>query len=242
MRSPHETRDSTTTDARSRSNASAIRAVYPNGYLVPEMPRIRRRAPLQRRARATVDDVLEATARIITRDGYAALTTNKIARVAGVAVGSLYQYFPTKDAVVEALQERHFEAMGRTFLARMEELAQAPLPELVHGLATLMRTSELLNSRLSKELLAVPARGRPKAVLDLEQRCAEILHAALVRLAPKADANELRIPVFLVVQAVEALILSASQRKPRGLTQQRFTHELGQLVIRYLAPLLRAKT
>jgi AcrR family transcriptional regulator len=189
-----------------------------------------------------VDDVLEATARIIEREGHAALTTNKIARVAGVGVGSLYQYFPTKDAVVEALQERHFTAMGASFLARMEELSRAPLHELVHGLATLMRTSELLNSKLSKELLAVPSRGRPRAVLELEQRCADILHGALVRLAPKADAAALRIPVFLVVQAVEALILSASQRRPRGLTRQRFTQELADLVIRYLAPLLRAKT
>jgi len=187
---------------------------------------------VQRRARATVDDVLEATARILERDGHAALTTNKIARVAGVGVGSLYQYFPTKDAVVEALQERHFEKMGRAFLERMEELAQAPLPELVHGMATLMRTSELLNSKLSKELLAV-TRGRPRAVLELEQRCAEILQRALARIAPKAD---LKIPVFMVVQTVEALILSASQRRPRGLTRQRFTNELAALVIRYLAP------
>jgi AcrR family transcriptional regulator len=202
----------------------------------------RRRAPIQRRARATVDDVLAATARIIEREGHAALTTNKIARVAGVGVGSLYQYFPTKDAVVEALQERHFATMGAAFLERMEELAEGPLPELVHGLATLMRTSELLNSKLSKELLAVPARTRPRAVLELEQRCADILHGALVRLAPKADAAALRIPVFLVVQTVEALILSASQHRPRGLTRHRFTQELADLVMRYLAPLLRAKT
>jgi len=205
------------------------------------MRRVRRRPPQQKRARATVADILEATGRIVERDGYDALTTNEIARVAGVGVGSLYQYFATKDAVVEALQEQHFERMGVAFLARMEELEHAPLHELVFGLTTLMRTSELLNSKLSKELLAVPRRGRPKAVLHLEQRCAEILHRALVRLAPKADAAALRIPIFIVVQTVEALILSTSQFKPRGLNRQRFTQELGQLVIRYLAPLLVAR-
>ena len=203
------------------------------------MPRARRRSPAQHRARATVDDILEATARIIARDGYAAVTTGKIARVAGVGAGSLYQYFPSKEAVVEALQDRHFAAMGRTFLARMEELEDAPLAELVQGLAALMRNSELLNSRLSRELLSVPARGRPRAVLELEDRCAEILHRALVRIAPKADAAALRIPVFVVVQTVEALILGASQRRPRGLNRQRFTQELAALVTRYLAPILR---
>ena len=195
----------------------------------------RRRPPRQERARATVADILEATARIIERDGYDALTTNEIARVAGVATGSLYQYFPTKEAVVEALQEAHFEKMGRAFLARMEELETAPLRELVFGLGSLMATSELLNSRLSKALLAVPRRGRPKAVLQLEQRCGEILHRALVRHAPRADPEALRIPVFMVVQTVEALIISTSQYRPRGLTRQRFTSELAELVTRYIA-------
>jgi hypothetical protein len=128
--------------------------------------------------------------------------------------------------------------MGRPFLARMEELADAPLGEMVTGLATLMRTSDLLNSPLSKALLAFPSRARPKAVLHLEQRTAEILHAYLVRLSPRADREALRIPVFLVVQTVEALIISTSQHKPRGLSRHRFTEELGNIVIRYLSPLL----
>ena len=205
---------------------------------MPALRRIRRRPPKQSRARATVADILAATARILERDGYEALTTNGIARVAGVGVGSLYQYFATKDAVVEALQEEHFGKMGAAFLGRMEELEHAPLHELVHGLATLMGTSELLNSKLSKVLLAIPQRTRPRVVLQLEQRCAEILHRAFMRQAPRADAGALRIAIFLVIQTVEALILSTSQYRPRGLTRQRYTQELANLVVRYLAPLL----
>ena len=202
------------------------------------MARATRRPPRQQRAHATVADILAATARILEREGYEALTTNKIARVAGVGVGSLYQYFATKDAIVEALQEQHFAHMGEAFLARMEELESAPLHELVHGVAELMRTSELLNSKLSKQLLAIPQRTRPRIVLQLEQRCADILLRYMLRLAPKADAAALRIPIFLVVQTVEALILSTSQYRPRGLNRQRYTQELANLVFRYLAPLL----
>ncbi len=198
------------------------------------MRRVRRRPPKQPRARATVGDILAATARILERDGYEALTTNEIARVAGVGVGSLYQYFATKEAVVAALQEQHFARMGALFLARMEELEGASLTALVHGLAHLMRTSELLNSKLSRQLLAVPQRGRPKTVQEIEQRVTDKLHRALVRHAPRADAAALRIKVFLVVQTVEALILSTSQLRPRGLTRQRYTQELAELVIRYL--------
>ena len=202
------------------------------------MRRPKRRPPVQRRARATVADILVAAARILEKRGPRALTTNEVARVAGVGIGTLYQYFGSKEEIIEALQERHFAEMGRPFLTKMEELADAPLDEFVTGLATLMRTSELLNGPLSKALLAVPSRARPKSVLHLEQRVGEILHAYLLRLAPHADANALRIPVFLVVQTVEALIVSTSQHKPRGLSRQRFTEELANIVLRYLAPLL----
>ncbi|MFN7134796.1 MAG: TetR/AcrR family transcriptional regulator, partial [Myxococcales bacterium] len=65
--------------------------------------------PKQERSRALVDVLLEATARILQTDGAEKLSTNAIARVAGVSVGSLYQYFPDKEAVVAALIERKVE-------------------------------------------------------------------------------------------------------------------------------------
>jgi len=202
------------------------------------MARVRRRAPQQDRAQATVDHILVAAARLLEREGLHALTTNRIAKVAGVSVGTLYQYFPSKEAVVEALQERHFREMGRPFVAKMEALTQAPLPQFVEGLAELMRSSELLNSKLSRLLLAFPRRGKPEAVKYLESRSAELLHGYLARLSPTTDPESLRIPVYLVVQTVEALILGVSQTRPAGLNRERFTQELANLVMRYLAPLL----
>ncbi|HXQ15235.1 MAG TPA: TetR/AcrR family transcriptional regulator [Caulobacteraceae bacterium] len=65
-----------------------------------------RRAPTQARSRATVEAILDAAARIIRREGPGALTTNRIAEVAGVGVGSLYGYFPDKDAIQLALARR----------------------------------------------------------------------------------------------------------------------------------------
>lgn len=65
-----------------------------------------RKAPRQARATATVDAILEAAARILERDGLDRYSTNGVARVAGVSVGSLYQYFPSKDALTKALIDR----------------------------------------------------------------------------------------------------------------------------------------
>src|SRR5262249_48409577 len=66
-----------------------------------------RKAPRQERSRATVEALLEATADILVREGYATLTTNRIAERAGVNIASLYQYFPGKDAIVAELRRRH---------------------------------------------------------------------------------------------------------------------------------------
>ena len=68
-----------------------------------------RRLPRQQRSQALFDAILEATAQVLVEHGYAGANTNLIAERAGVSVGSLYQYFPNKDALVAALHERHAE-------------------------------------------------------------------------------------------------------------------------------------
>lgn len=70
-----------------------------------------RKAPRQQRSRATVDVIVEAAARVLARRGWARFTTNEIAAVAGVSVGSLYQYFPDKLSIAEAIRQRHLDAV-----------------------------------------------------------------------------------------------------------------------------------
>src|SRR5215475_13631066 len=77
---------------------------------------LQRRKPTQARARATMETIFEATARIIERDGIAALNTNRIAERAGVGIGTLYEYFPNKEAILIA--------MARQRLAKDERLVR----------------------------------------------------------------------------------------------------------------------
>src|SRR5689334_20025487 len=86
-----------------------------------------RKAPHQERSRATVDAILAATARILVKDGYDRASTNKIAAAAGVSVGSLYQYFPSKEALVAALIEKHSAEMLEIFEAQATQLLGAPM-------------------------------------------------------------------------------------------------------------------
>jgi AcrR family transcriptional regulator len=75
-----------------------------------------RRTPAQPRAQQTVEDILTAATRVFQREGWGA-TTNRIAKVAGIGIGSLYEYFPNKRALLVALAERHV-SLAESALAR----------------------------------------------------------------------------------------------------------------------------
>jgi AcrR family transcriptional regulator len=87
-----------------------------------------RKRPRQDRAQATVDAVLGAAADLLASRGYAGTSTNAIAARAGVAIGSLYQYFPNKDAILLALFERHLEGIERIVVTSLAEIRDPLIP------------------------------------------------------------------------------------------------------------------
>src|SRR5690348_2503051 len=95
--------------------------------MAPKARTAPRKKPQQERSRATIDAILTATTRILVRDGFDHASTNRIAEAAGVSIGSLYQYFPSKEALVAALVERHIEEMTREIVVAMDEVAALPL-------------------------------------------------------------------------------------------------------------------
>jgi AcrR family transcriptional regulator len=108
-----------------------------------------RKRPGQLRARETVDRILDAAAHIFEASGYAATTTNHIAAAANISIGSLYQYYPNKDAIIVGLAERHIDSIGIEFVKQVEllRMEQHPIAEAIRRLlaisASLTGTSEL---------------------------------------------------------------------------------------------------
>lgn len=90
------------------------------------MPKDPRRTPTQRRSRETVAVILEAAARILASDGADALSTNHIAEVAGVSVGSLYQYFPDRDSLVAALVDDRLARDAAAIAGALGEIGALP--------------------------------------------------------------------------------------------------------------------
>jgi AcrR family transcriptional regulator len=143
-----------------------------------------RRVPHQRRARATVEAILEAAVRVLKRDGVAAITTNRVAEIAGVSIGSIYQYFPDKRAIFIALHRRHVEEIDRRVEHALIAQTTAPLEALLQSMVDAMVEAHSADPELH-ELLStqVPHRG------DGTQEFAQRMQGAF-RLAIAVRAHE----------------------------------------------------
>src|SRR5439155_3830432 len=111
-----------------------------------------RKLPQQERARATIDAILTATARILVKEGFDRASTNRIAEAAGVSVGSLYQYFPCKEALVAALIEKHIDEMMALFASAFERMAFLPLAEATRQMVALHLSAHSLDPKLHQVL------------------------------------------------------------------------------------------
>ena len=98
-----------------------------------------RKAPRQQRSQQTVDRIVEAAARVFNEAGYLGTTTNEIAADAGVSIGSLYQYFPNKDALLIEIARRHISGSLAAFDELMNGLGpKAPLGQLIGHVINLL--------------------------------------------------------------------------------------------------------
>jgi AcrR family transcriptional regulator len=101
-----------------------------------EHPQFQRRRPKQARSRATWEAIVEAAAQILERRGAEALTTNAVAERAGVSIGTLYQYFPDKQAILAAAARRELGEGSAAAPSRRRALIEA-LIAMVEGLGRL---------------------------------------------------------------------------------------------------------
>src|SRR5579875_670754 len=88
----------------------------------------RRRSPSQERSIGMVRSLLDATAQVLTDVGLDGLSTNKVAKQANVAVGTIYQYFPNKEALLDALIADRMERLGDLARTRMAALQSQSFP------------------------------------------------------------------------------------------------------------------
>ncbi|CAN7637926.1 TetR/AcrR family transcriptional regulator [Mycolicibacterium frederiksbergense] len=166
-----------------------------------------RKQPRQQRSAQTRRDILDAAARIFGEHGYAAGTTNRIAAAAGVSIGSLYQYFPNKDAILAALSDAHIDAGTTLLAARLRD----GLPEALDDLVRLFVRAAIDNHREDPALHRVLFEEAPRsAALLARLRDTEARGVAgvteLLRRHPEVQVADPEFAARLTIATVESLV------------------------------------
>jgi AcrR family transcriptional regulator len=194
-----------------------------------------RKRPRQERAKATVDTLLEATARVLVKLGFDGLTTNAVAAAAGVSIGSLYQYFPNKEALVSALLERHMEEMNSVVLAELTRVAKLPLAEAARCVVELSIKAHAVDPALHQVLTEqVPRVGKLAKLRDLDEICHRMVAGLLAARRHEVAIRDPDMAAFIIVSAIESVIHRAALLYPQRLRDPRLVDETTLLVTRYL--------
>jgi AcrR family transcriptional regulator len=192
----------------------------------------------QKRSRATVDALVEATARILVREGFDKASTNRIAEVAGVSVGSLYQYFPGKEALVAAVIDRHNQDIMQVVHRALAEVAAQPIETAVRRLVAVAIEAHRIDPKLHRVLAEqIPRTGRLANVEAFNRDISALFRAHLEHHRDEIRAVDLGLAAFVCVTSIEALAHTAVLHRSEKLSDEMvgtLVEETTRLVVGYL--------
>lgn len=197
-----------------------------------------RKSASQDRSRATVDALVEATARILVKEGFDQASTNRIAARAGVSVGSLYQYFPSKEALVGAVTDRHNEQLRQLARDTLAQVRELPLEQGVRKLVALGIKAHRIDPNLHRVLAEqIPRTGRLANQAAFSRENYALFRTYLEGHRDELRALDLELAAFVCVTSIEALTHNAVLHQSENFSDETFAalvEEATRLVVRYL--------
>jgi AcrR family transcriptional regulator len=194
-----------------------------------------RKPPQQSRSRVTVTAILDAMTRVLDREGAEAATTTRIAEVAGISIGTLYQYFSHRDAILDALQDREFERamelLRKILLVGPHASAREVAHEVFEGMLGLYASAPGLHRLLVVEGLRVTPTDR---VLAFDRHVVDVIRTFLAVAKLPIRRTNMDAAAFVVFQAVRASMLARLLEAPVNIDDATLIEELTDLVLRYL--------
>jgi AcrR family transcriptional regulator len=190
-----------------------------------------RRIPRQSRSQSTVDAILFAASHILRSEGARAVTTERIARCAGVSIGSLYQYFANKQAILAALRARHGDWLAAETRAGIERgAAQPTLREAVRVSIERVIAVHRPEFRLGDMAPFAPLQR------DELKRFRAGTEAYLRSHADQIRPLDFELAAAVITRGIEAVVFGMSRDEPHWLDHPAFVDEVTELVVGYLAP------
>lgn len=194
-----------------------------------------RKTPKQQRSRQLVATLVDATAVCISRHGLDGTTTPLIAEIAGVSVGSLYQYFDDKDDLIEALVEKISVDVTKALNAGVRASAELPLADLARGAIkvalTLLHTNEGLYLELVRNWYRLPTH---KVADVLQQYFLELLRVYFAKHHRDLNIPDLHVKTFIIVNSTIFTVVRFLSGEHPLMTEDDIAQGLTEMVTGYL--------
>lgn len=193
----------------------------------------------QDRSRATVEVLVEATARILVKKGFDRASTNRIAAMAGVSIGSLYQYFPGKEALVAAVIDRHNDELMEIVSAAVAQVAAQPLATAIRRIIAVAIEAHRVDPRLHRVVAEqIPRSGRLENVEAFNRQYFGFFRGYLEAHADEIRRVDLDLAAFVCVTSIEAVTHNAVLHHAELLSSDgvaALIDETTNLIVGYLA-------
>jgi AcrR family transcriptional regulator len=196
-----------------------------------------RRTPRQERSRLMVDRILDAGQQMLIAHGYDGASTNRIAAAAGISPGSLYQYFPNKDAIAAAVIDRYSDDLSARVAARVSERLSRPAPDYVReSIAALLDALDVHPEFLRAVMEQTPRLGTSSKLIAFEHRIGDLTKAYLTinqkQIRPVGSHDT---AAWMLVRMVEHLCVRYILDQP-PIGRDEFIDELTVMALSYLRP------
>jgi AcrR family transcriptional regulator len=204
----------------------------PAGTLTAFEPR---KMPLQARATVTVEAICEATIQVLLIHGGDRLTTTRVADRAGVSVGTLYQYFPNKQALLFAVMEDHLKKLAEAVEAACEQACHKPMSEMIREVVEAFVDAKMNRADISVALYKVAQDiGGPALVKQAGQRLRKAIETML-QTAPDAEMPPDRFAIDMMLSAMSGAMRSALEAGATPAVFRRLREHLVVLCQSYMA-------
>lgn len=190
-----------------------------------------RKKPAQKRSKETVRAIVTAAARILEREGYEKTNVNSVAELAGVSIGSLYQYFPSKEALVAEVARQHSAEMIELFQDGLANLAFVPVEDAVRGVVQRAVRAFRLNARL-REVILLEMPVHLFDTSDFDNMLVEALRYYFLFKQDELRIANIDLTITILRASVEA---SASASAAQDFSEDEIVEELSRLVFRYVS-------
>lgn len=196
-----------------------------------------RKTPVQSRSQDTVETIFEAAARILQTEGRNALTTNAVAARAGISIGTLYAYFPNKEAILLIMARREMRRVQDSVRDAIYALPGPVGAEHVRAIVRALIAGYGRRNRARRILMeTLIAFGHSDEIAGSVQRIADLIRGMGTNALPQNARPLSAISFFVVTRAVDSVVRAATYEDAKFIGSQEFEDELTTLVLNFVAP------